>query len=33
MNPPSDVTVRVRNFYDTNVRYVANGFRVALTLH
>jgi formylglycine-generating enzyme required for sulfatase activity len=32
MNPPSDITVRVRNFYDTGVRYEANGLRVALTL-
>jgi formylglycine-generating enzyme required for sulfatase activity len=33
MNPPTDITVRIRNFYDTNVRYLANGMRVALTLH
>jgi formylglycine-generating enzyme required for sulfatase activity len=32
MNPPGDITVRVRNFYDTGVRYEANGLRVALTL-
>lgn len=32
MNPPDDITVRVRNFYDTGVRYEANGLRVALTL-
>lgn len=31
MNPPSDITVRVRNFYDTGVRYLGNGMRVALT--
>jgi len=31
LNPPADITVRVRNFYDTNVRYIANGLRVALT--
>ncbi len=33
LNPPSDITVRVRNFYDTGVRYVGNGMRVALGLH
>jgi formylglycine-generating enzyme required for sulfatase activity len=33
MNPPTDITVRNRNFYDANVRYIANGMRVALTLH
>lgn len=33
MNPPGDITVRVRNFYDTGVRYIGNGMRVALTLH
>ena len=32
MNPSDDITVRVRNFYDTGVRYEANGLRVALTL-
>ena len=32
MNPPSDITVRVRNFYDTSVRYIGNGMRVALSL-
>ena len=32
MNPSGDITVRVRNFYDTGVRYEANGLRVALTL-
>jgi formylglycine-generating enzyme required for sulfatase activity len=31
-NPPSDITVSVRNFYDTNVRYIANGLRVAVSL-
>jgi formylglycine-generating enzyme required for sulfatase activity len=32
MNPPSDITVSSRNFYDTDVRYEANGLRVALSL-
>jgi formylglycine-generating enzyme required for sulfatase activity len=32
MNPPQDLTVSSRNFYDTSVRYVANGMRVALSL-
>jgi formylglycine-generating enzyme required for sulfatase activity len=32
-NPPSDISVSTRNFYDTDVRYVANGLRVALSLH
>jgi formylglycine-generating enzyme required for sulfatase activity len=32
-NPPSDISVSARNFYDTDVRYVANGLRVALSLH
>lgn len=31
-NPPADLTVGSRNFYDASVRYVANGLRVALTL-
>ena len=31
-NPPPDISVSSRNFYDTDVRYVANGLRVALTL-
>jgi formylglycine-generating enzyme required for sulfatase activity len=31
-NPPSDVTVSARNFYDASVRYVANGVRIALSL-
>ncbi|HEY6430352.1 MAG TPA: SUMF1/EgtB/PvdO family nonheme iron enzyme [Acetobacteraceae bacterium] len=30
-NPPSDITVSSRNFYDGNVRYLGNGLRVALT--
>jgi formylglycine-generating enzyme required for sulfatase activity len=30
-NPPSDVTVSARNFYDAGVRYIANGVRVALS--
>ena len=30
MNPPSDLTVTSRNFYDTSVRYIANGLRVSL---
>lgn len=30
-NPPADITVSSRNFYDTSVRYLANGVRVALT--
>ena len=30
MNPPSDITVSSRNFYDAGVRYIANGMRVAL---
>jgi formylglycine-generating enzyme required for sulfatase activity len=30
-NPPPDITVSSRNFYDADVRYPANGFRVALT--
>ncbi len=33
MNPPGDIAVRVRNFYDTGVRYVGNGMRVALSLN
>jgi formylglycine-generating enzyme required for sulfatase activity len=32
-NPPPDIAVSTRNFYDTNVRYLANGVRVAMTLH
>jgi formylglycine-generating enzyme required for sulfatase activity len=32
MNPPQDLTVSSRNFYDTSVRYIANGMRVALGL-
>jgi formylglycine-generating enzyme required for sulfatase activity len=32
MNPPSDITVSSRNFYDSSVRYEANGMRVALPL-
>jgi len=32
-NPPADITVSARNFYDTNVRYLANGVRVAMTIH
>jgi formylglycine-generating enzyme required for sulfatase activity len=32
MNPPPDLTVSNRNFYDASVRYVANGLRVALSL-
>jgi formylglycine-generating enzyme required for sulfatase activity len=31
-NPPPDVTVSSRNFYDASVRYAANGMRVALGL-
>ncbi len=31
-NPPSDITVSSRNFYDGSVRYVGNGLRVALTV-
>jgi formylglycine-generating enzyme required for sulfatase activity len=31
-NPPADVTVSARNFYDASVRYSANGLRVALSL-
>ena len=31
-NPPSEITVSNRNFYDTTVRYVANGLRAALSL-
>ena len=31
-NPPSDITVSGRNFYDSGVRYLANGMRVALTI-
>jgi formylglycine-generating enzyme required for sulfatase activity len=31
-NSPPDVTPSARNFYDTGVRYPANGMRVALTL-
>jgi len=30
-NPPADLTVSSRNFYDGSVRYVANGMRVAVT--
>ena len=29
-NPPADITSSSRNFYDANVRYLANGVRVAL---
>jgi formylglycine-generating enzyme required for sulfatase activity len=32
MNPPQDLTVSSRNFYDASVRYVANGMRVALSV-
>jgi formylglycine-generating enzyme required for sulfatase activity len=32
-NPPGDISVSTRNFYDTDVRYVANGLRVGLSLH
>ena len=32
LSPPSDVTVSGRNPYDTSVRYLANGMRVALSL-
>lgn len=31
-NPPSDITVSTRNYYDSVVRYQGNGMRVALTL-
>ncbi len=31
-NTPADVTVTSRNFYDANVRYLANGLRVALSM-
>lgn len=31
-NPPSGITVSGRNFYDSGVRYLANGMRVALTV-
>jgi len=31
-NPPTDLTVSSRNYYDASVRYVANGLRVAVTL-
>jgi len=31
-NPPTDLTVTSRNFYDATVRYIANGLRVAVTL-
>jgi formylglycine-generating enzyme required for sulfatase activity len=31
-NPPSDLTVSSRNFYDSSVRYIANGLRVALSM-
>jgi formylglycine-generating enzyme required for sulfatase activity len=31
-NPPKDLTVSSRNFYDASVRYIANGLRVALSL-
>ena len=31
-NPPTDITVSSRNFYDGNVRYQGNGMRVGLTL-
>jgi formylglycine-generating enzyme required for sulfatase activity len=31
-NPPADVTVSARNFYDASVRYAANGLRVAVAL-
>ena len=30
-NPPSDLTVSSRNFYDVSVRYIANGLRVAVS--
>lgn len=30
-NPPTDLTVSSRNFYDASVRYLANGLRVAVT--
>lgn len=32
INPPSDLTVTSWNFYDTSVRYIANGLRVALSV-
>ncbi len=32
MNPPTDLTVSSRNFYDSSVRYIANGLRVATDL-
>jgi formylglycine-generating enzyme required for sulfatase activity len=32
MNPPENLTVSSRNYYDGSVRYLANGVRVALTL-
>jgi formylglycine-generating enzyme required for sulfatase activity len=31
-NPPKDITVSTRNYYDTSVRYLANGARVAMAL-
>ncbi|HSU05593.1 MAG TPA: SUMF1/EgtB/PvdO family nonheme iron enzyme [Acetobacteraceae bacterium] len=31
-NPPSDITVSSRNFYDGNVRYPGNGMRVGMTM-
>jgi formylglycine-generating enzyme required for sulfatase activity len=32
-NPAKDVTVSVRNYYDTSVQYVSNGLRVAMALN
>jgi formylglycine-generating enzyme required for sulfatase activity len=32
-NPPNDLTVSARNFYDASVRYSAHGVRVALSLN
>ena len=31
-NGPNDITVTSRNFYDSNVRYLANGLRVSMSL-
>jgi hypothetical protein len=31
-NDRNNITVAVRNYYDTSVRYVGNGFRVAVDL-
>jgi formylglycine-generating enzyme required for sulfatase activity len=31
-NPPKDITVSARNYYDTSVRYPGNGLRVALSM-